>query len=751
MLIIGSYNMYDSTVSMQESNGNFQLVDTENNVLFSSSKVAHANKALRYVNEQELAGNGVLIDLIAPAVFDMSVVFNSDVYSSQQQAELTTTLTERGIKPIFLSEQIVAGQESLLTAMEAENEEEFARDIDERIAIGFSETLVPDRYTAMEYQDFFDYIGTNAPHPIVQQEKGEPLQNAQPETKSEENKAEENPVLTPQKPAEATPAPPKAATSQQKEAQLLYHIETKDRSYTTTDLVMSQKPNRKGVYFINDAEGKGIFGSKNKASVEKILAFAKEKAAAGEVISTKELKRLEFQPKQEEKTTDSLSDEYDTIKKSVKNIESLEKKIEQERKKVQEQIKQLKSNNAPAEIISMAESIMKQAEQTPVTPQKGQEKPVSNKKDFLPLTQEEKADAYVTFRLENKLLTRSNASLKAGAVNAFDKLREPLRKLREISLTRKIRKLTKDTLKMQRDLIRYQQKLAPKMPRRLEHANKQRIRNGQEPFAAGTPVYSVAEQEKIDGLTVFIDAYTKRINLLHKQIENSQEKHRSRINYVREQRSISNNETITENHKKVFYQFEKLSGSEVPPVSPLEPEAEANATQEPAENEPVPSEPIPDASEGAPVIPSDDFDEPVPPLPPDDYCPVIEEPPVDAFSNLSDRFNAAAQEAAKAKDLSNAHLLYLAIEVKLPANGYIEFEANGNSFTAQKDEVGELTLKKYNYETGLHDEISSGELIDFFKEDTKAFEAVLKEHLGEPSSQSKTKDSEITTDSHGTQ
>lgn len=564
----------------------------------------------------------------------------------------------------------------------------------------------------------------------------------------------------------------------------MVQIETSKKKYETKSISMRETKTSKGLYFINDAEGKGIYANEDLEIVKQIYAFALEKAKKNEIINTKELKKQEYEiinPKERENNKNepenSASQE---IEKDWKKIENelqqhidISEKIIKERDELVKTIKQMQENEAPEELQLMAKRILELADKGAAR----EKEPTDTAFEVdEPPCSSDNEKSYVMYKLENKLLTRANAAFKAGIMNAYEKLISPFRYLHEKALTIELESAQKELKKRQYALDKYKDKIEKKLGARIEKANAKRRKMGLEPFPPNTALYYPKEQERINSYNLLLNYASGNVEDIQHELDYCHEKHQSTIYYIKDLKAISKNEKIAENHKKIFYQKEAvvnpsdvfISNDSLNPDAPASNLKETKQNEIHQENTEQNNEKTEDDMIVIPVygpdgeqigeqkisheevsqmgeqdsfyqqempdyesypkneIPKDNNNES---LVPDANDTQKEDPSL--FSPVSERFSSAKTEASNSKELTNAIRLYFVIESKLPLNAMIEFEANGDAFIAQRSEYGELTMQKYSYENSNYEEISKNDTINIFKKNPVSFENAIRAQLGE--------------------
>ena len=61
----------------------------------------------------------------------------------------------------------------------------------------------------------------------------------------------------------------------------------------------------------------------------------------------------------------------------------------------------------------------------------------------------------------------------------------------------------------------------------------------------------------------------------------------------------------------------------------------------------------------------------------------------------------------------------------------IEFEVNGNAFTASSNEYGDFEIKKYDFENAVYKSIAKDDVIRIFLENPAEYDAAIRDQLGE--------------------
>lgn len=553
----------------------------------------------------------------------------------------------------------------------------------------------------------------------------------------------------------------------------MIHIETAKKSYDTASITVNTTPSSKGLYFINDAENHGVYGSTDLELVKQIYEYAMEKANAGETINTKDLKRqeqsliLSQEKENSPESEQSVEKDWNKIKLELQDQLQLQNKAAKEREQLAASINEMEENNAPEDVISLAKKIMDFGDEVHKTAQQ-REKDNILFDDADPVKSSD--NSYILYKLENRLLTRANSAFKAGIVKAYDKLHMPLMKLHQYALKNQIESEKAEMDIYKNKLEKYTQKIARKMEKRLEKTNTSRIRNGLEPFPSGTVLYLPREQDKINRLTLTLNEITTSVSRLNKDLEKSKEKHQDRLQYVKDHKAISKNEKIIGKHKKVIYQKEVTATASAPvPTPPIEKPSDISKP-EPSSPAPTISDlpvmaPTPEAAQSdskhqavsMPVYAPDgsylgeqqisnstaqdmaaatDISGSEPPLNKthenreEKSSPAVPTDP-SLFSPVSERFAAAKTESHNGKDLVTAKLLYRSLEQKLPCNSMIEFESNGHVLTANCNEYGDFEMKSYDFEKAAYTGISKDEVIQLFREDPKGFDSAIRDQLGE--------------------
>jgi len=693
MLIIHQDTMYDAEISIQELDGKYALKDSEGAILFSSNKIADTNKALQFVTEQDSMGNGILVDQIAPNVYATAVVLNEDLYEKHKE-KIAKKLKEKGICTIFVPESESKDIEKI-RLLEEENENNYFRDIDNRIAVGFSPDKIPENYREETYDELVSLFNLE----IILDELDDKKANKETTT---EDPQQNNAVEIPQ-------------TENKKK----YLIETRDETFSTDAINISKKPTKSGFYYINDENGKGFFRSKDKEVLEHLISQIEKMTEKGEIVSVNQLKKLErlfLKEKNKLQNEVNIKEEYKSLLESAKKIEDLEIALNKEKENVQKQIAALKKNNAPEEVIKNAKELTDAKEKEIKAAKDMPESETKNE-----VTRKALENAYSTYHLQNSLLTRINSALKAGAMNLYLTFMEPMRALGDLSMTMEVKNLAEDTLKLQHKLNKYQNKVTEKMEKRVERENRNRIRSGKDPLPNGATLYTTQELQKINEYKLSIEAIKRRSDLLQVEIIKTRQEHQERLEYVKTHKAIANNEKIVTNYKELTQPENIKQESEKP----------NDIKTQPTNDDISVSEQSSDVISKPQNTPDDYYSQM------SDYAAYCEEqeqvvPPVQepTFAPLEARFTAAKEEAAKEKIERDAKFAYHALSTRLPINGYIEFTVNENSYAASKNEVGEFEFKKYSFETGRNEKMSVKNTIEEFKTNPKAYENAIREQLG---------------------
>ena len=591
----------------------------------------------------------------------------------------------------------------------------------------------------------------------------------------------------------------------------MIHIETSKKSYDTASISINPTPSSKGLYYINDAENHGIYCSDDLEMVKQIYTYAMEKADAGETIDTKDLKRQEIalsklQDKSQEKES-SIEKDWDKIRKDLEKQLQNQKQCLKEREQLVKSIKEMESNEAPEDVVNLANKILGFADELHEKSRKN-EPQKENEPTEKDASSQSTDNSYIIYKLENRLLTRANSAFKAGIVNAYDKLLTPLSKLHQYSLENQIASEKAELEMYKKKLEKYTEKLSKKMGKRLEKTNATRRRNGLEPFPPDTVLYLPREQEKINNMTLTLNKITFSVSKLNQELENSKQKHQDRLQYVSDHKAISKNEKILEKHKKVAYKKEFIADPATvivpsptlspagltppdPSIVPSEKESsgtpdapgtvpadtrETDKTEhseeqkqdspasavvtipvygpngdylgeqeltntEAAELADATNTAIPDspgAESKQDMIENTDIKEDSQSNPeknasqqtaPKEQKEQESEPSI--FSPVSERFAAAKGESKSGKELVTAKLLYRSLEQRLPVNAMIEFEVNGNAFTASSNEYGDFEIKKYDFENAVYKSIAKDDVIMIFKENPAEYDAAIRDQLGE--------------------
>lgn len=585
----------------------------------------------------------------------------------------------------------------------------------------------------------------------------------------------------------------------------MIHIETSKKSYDTASISINTTPSSKGLYYINDAENHGIYCSDDLEMVKQIYTYAMEKADAGENIDTKDLKRqeidlLKLQDKSQEKES-SIEKDWDKIRKDLEKQLQNQKQCLKEREQLVKSIKEMESNEAPDDVVNLANKILGLADEIHEKSEKREQQTDNDSLEKDSLSQSID-NSYIIYKLENHFLTRANSAFKAGIVNVYDKLLTPLSKLHQYSLENQMSSEKAELEMYKKKLEKYTEKLSKKMCKRIEKTNATRRRNGLEPFPPDTVLYLPREQEKINNMTLTLNKITFSVSKLNQELENSKQKHQDRLQYVSDHKAISKNEKILEKHKKVAYKKEfvadpatvivpspTLTSAVLTPPDPSIVPAEKDSTDaasvdtketdktEQSETQkqdpPVPAvvtipiygpngdylgeqeitsmeaAELADATNTAisdspgteskqDMIENTDIKENSQSNPeknasqqtaPKEQKDQESEPSI--FSPVSERFAAAKGESKSGKELVTAKLLYRSLEQRLPINAMIEFEVNGNAFTASSNEYGDFEIKKYDFENAVYKNIAKDDVIMIFKENPAEYDAAIRDQLGE--------------------
>lgn len=559
----------------------------------------------------------------------------------------------------------------------------------------------------------------------------------------------------------------------------MIQIETSKRKYETESISMRETKTSKGLYFINDAEGKGIYANEDLEIVKQVYEFALEKAKNNEIVNTRELKKHEHELLKE-KEADKDNSEKAPEKKEVSEIDAEWKKLEdelqqhinnteevlKEREKLVNNIKQMQENEAPEELQHLANRVLELADRGM---SKGKETAPSEEIPFIKNLSQDEKTSFVTYKLENKLLTRANAAFKAGIMNAYEKILTPFRALHKKLLEKELVRARRDLINKQKTLDKYTNSIGSKLGKRLEKANAKRQGLGLEPYPPDTMLCYPKERERINKYIGLINAASRNVEDIQHEIDFNSEKRSEKLHYIDELKAISKNEKISPDRKKVFYKMEPSAESDVSenehdnsgePVSQdmaqenteqntekeednmvvipvygpdgeqvgeqkISPEeinrmGEEDSLYQPEtpDYEALQTDEIPEGGNATESVSEEDAPENTP-----------EEPSL--FSPISERFSSAKREASNDKDYANASRLYFIIESKLPLNAMIEFEANGDAFIAQRSEYGELTMQKYSFENSKYEEISKNDTINVFQKNPANFENAIRAQLGE--------------------
>ena len=525
----------------------------------------------------------------------------------------------------------------------------------------------------------------------------------------------------------------------------MVHIETAKKSYDTDSIYLADKPSSSGKWFINDAEKHGVYASDNKEITEKVFSYAQELIEKGRDILTSDLKKYEFRLKKEMSKENNETPDWNSLQEKLQHHIEMSEKLAKERSSLVSSIKEMKENNAPEDIVSLAEKVMSLADHAHA---RYEEK---NNFDTGFIDPDVSRDgSYLVYRLENKFLTRANSAFKAGIVNAYDKLFEPLRKLHEKAVQNQIQEETKYMNKVKSQLEQYTTKLQHKMGKRLEKANEKRARLHQNPFSPDTLLYYPREQEKINRLTLLLNSCTSELKTLQSEIDLSQSKHIDRRQFVKTHTAIAKNEKVMENHKKILYEKKQVTSPESAIIhNPEKQEENPNEASNTSPEEKNVSLPVysPDGSYlGEQIISSAEVNalslesesasrqsDILPKTPSDNGLP--EEPVMDnstsVFEPVHTRFEEAKKEAVKGREFVEARYLYRVLDTKLPNNAFIEFEANGDAFCAKCNEYGDMHMEKYNYDTSKYDPISKEDAVNLFSKNTKEFDTAIRNQLGD--------------------
>lgn len=551
----------------------------------------------------------------------------------------------------------------------------------------------------------------------------------------------------------------------------MIQIETSKKTYETESISMRETKTSKGLYFINDANGKGIYANEDPEVVKQVYEFALEKAKNEGVVNTRELKQYEREILKEKEAENSekepegeneIDAEWKKLENELQQHIITTEEVLKEREKLVNNIKQMQENEAPEKLQQLANRVMELAD-----------KGLTSSKEAVPseeipfiknLSQDEKT-SFVTYKLENKLLTRANAAFKAGIMNAYEKILTPFRALHKTILNKELISAKRNLINKQKALDKYTNSIGGKLERRLEKANAKRQKLGFEPYPPDTMLCYPKEQERISRYINLISEASRDIENVQHEIDFNSEKHSEKLHYISELKAISKNEKISPDNKKILYRMENVSKdenteneherAEASESHNIEHENTEQNTEEKDEDNAIVL-PIygPDGKQiGEQKISQEEIDqmeyqdnlyqsemdefqenseisemEPEP-LSEDSAESNLEESSL--FSPVNERFSSAKEEAANNKNYANASRLYFVIESKLPLNALIEFEANGDAFIAQRSEYGELTMQKYNYENSNYEEISKDDTINIFQKNPASFENAIKTQLGE--------------------
>lgn len=549
----------------------------------------------------------------------------------------------------------------------------------------------------------------------------------------------------------------------------MIHIETAKKSYDTASISVNATPSSKGLYFINDAENHGVYGHTDLEIVKQIYNYAMEKATAGETINTKDLKKQELSLSSPEKLNESsekdesIKKDWDKIKRELQDQLHQQNKILLERERLSASIKEMQENNAPEDVISLAQAIMSLGDNIHKNAESRNKDTISFD-DADPVQSSD--NSYIIYKLENRLLTRANSAFKAGIVKAYDKLLTPLVKIHQYALGNQIESEKAEMELYKNKLEKYTQKLSRKMEKRLEKTNVSRMRKGLEPLPAGTILYLPREQDKINRWSLTLNEISNSVSKLTKDLEKSKEKHIDRLQYVKDHKAISKNEKIIGKHRKVVYQKEiTVAAPETVPTQATEDKTIKPALVVPTIPEQPVIKPSTEEKDSIPLSeavsmpiyapdgtylgeqqisnataqdlasstdnPSPEHDDNVIPESEEKTAPQVTTENPSLFSPVSERFVAAKNESHNGKDLVTAKLLYRALEQKLPCNSMIEFESNGHVLTANCNEYGDFEMKAYDFETATYTQISKDDVIQLFRDDPKGFDSAIRDQLGE--------------------
>lgn len=539
----------------------------------------------------------------------------------------------------------------------------------------------------------------------------------------------------------------------------MVHIETKNRTYDTEQISLSHTPAKNGLYFIRDADGKAVFGSADLEMAKKIYEHALKEAADKGTVSSRELKKFEYslsehekkQENEKEETPQSSAEEpaskWDSLKQSLAGLQNLEQQAESERQKLIARTSEIELSEAPQELLDMLNDFVsrKPFERVP-------------ENDIPPeLKQTLTENDYLAYRLTNRLLDRASAAFKAGIVSAFDKIISPVQKICELHLEKQIESCEKAGKVLQEKLEAYMKHLSDKVEKRLERANHRRIRSGQQPYPEGTLLYTAREQSKINQLSTNIRINRDQEESYSMSLEHITTQHQNRLNYIQENRDISKNTRILDNHKKSVVQVklsdpainkENLPQDKSPDTEKQQAEdLENHETISKNEEAIIPpddmitNDPEQDtlSSEEMAKLFNDDLQSVEPAQPAEnsmslqDSCRYAADisKAADCFEPIEERFANAREESSNNKSLVNAKLVYRAIDHLLPANAAIEFEVSGNAFIASKNEYGDLFMKKYSYDTAKYEAASKEQVLEDFRKEPAAYEQAVREQLGE--------------------
>lgn len=525
----------------------------------------------------------------------------------------------------------------------------------------------------------------------------------------------------------------------------MVHIETAKKSYDTDSIYLADKPSSSGKWFINDAEKHGIYASDSKEITEKVFSHARELIEKGKDILTSDLKKYELHLKKEMNMENNETHDWNSLQGKLQHHIEMSEKLARERSSLVSSLKEMRENDAPEDIVRLAEKVMSLADRAQAR--------CEEKTSFVTGSMDQdfsENGSCLIYRLENKLLTRANSAFKAGIVNAYDRIFEPLRKLHEKAVQNQIREETKYMNKVKSQLEQYTAKLQHKMGKRLEKANEKRARLHQNPFSSDTLLYYPREQEKINRLTLLLNSCTTEIKTLQSEIDLSQSKHIDRRQYIKTHTAIAKNEKVMENHKKILYEKKQIASPESAIIhNPEKPEENPNEASNTSPEEKNVSLPVysPDGSYlGEQIISSAEVNalsresesasqqsDILPETSSDNVLP--EEPVMDnntsVFEPVHTRFEEAKKEAVKSREIVEARYLYRVLDTKLPNNAFIEFEANGDAFCAKCNEYGDMHMEKYNYDTSKYDPISKEEAVNLFSKNTKEFDTAIRNQLGD--------------------